>query len=501
MEGDMAVRMPSPMKHPRTGVYWYRKVIPAHLRAVVGKREIQRTLGTKNLREAKRLYPSVAERVEREIALAEGRVLPAHLTLQQVVALSGDWYRAALAKQEPDPASEEEYGLRLDMAQDASERGRVEHFVKTELDRLLSEKGLVIDGTSRRALAERLFWDMVTLWNTLIRRSRGDYSPDPHLVTIPAWQDKAAAGALGRGPSFEELVEGWALDATPTPTVKKKFTYHLRLLARHLGTDNLTETHASNVTRADVIAFKEAELKAGKAPKTVWSELAGIGAVFSWAAKNEKIPTNPATKIEVAALKAAKRRGDRPRYPYSTEEAVKILQASRRETNCDLRWLPWLCAFTGARIGEVAGLRARDVEQIDAVWYVAIGLQRQQVKTGSSRRRVPLHRALIAEGFLKYAQSKTPDQRLFSTWAGDNVSGWIREKVGITDPKKGPSHSWRHRFEDEGRSVGIEEDIRDALSGHKNARICREYGAGYTDPRLLHRLVEAINRIPVPPGL
>jgi integrase len=125
--------------------------------------------------------------------------------------------------------------------------------------------------------------------------------------------------------------------------------------------------------------------------------------------------------------------------------------------------------------------RGKDLHQIDGGWYVAIGLDRQSAKTGSSRRRVPLHRALIAEGFLAYAQTKGGNERLFSSWAGDNVSKCMRGTVGITDEKKGPSHSWRHRFEDEGRAAGIEEDIRDALSGHRNARIGREYGHGYID--------------------
>src|SRR5207244_6053326 len=131
--------------------------------------------------------------------------------------------------------------------------------------------------------------------------------------------------------------------------------------------------------------------------------------------KNEKIPINPATKIEVAALKAARRRGEKPRFPYTTAEAVKILTMARQETNPDRRWLPWLCAFTGARISEVASARGKDIHQIEGVWYVGIGLDRQSAKTGSSRRRVPLHRALIPEGFLAYAQSKGANEPLFSS--------------------------------------------------------------------------------------
>lgn len=500
----MVVKMPAPMKHPRTGVYWFRKVIPPHLRPVMGRREIQRTLGTKDLREAKRRWPAVAEQVEREIALAERQALPTRLTLQQIVALSGEWYRAALAKQEADPATVEEYDLLIDQAAEAHERGRIREYVKPTLDPLLAETGLVPDATSCRDLENRLFWDMIQLWNTLKRRSLGDYTPDPHLDTLPRWQEaapKASPSQAQRGPTFEALIEGWALDAAPTPSVKTMFTRYLRTLGRHLGIEDLTETDALQVTRTDLIAFKEARLKAGKAPKTVASEIAGIAAVFSWAFQNEKIPANPAIKITVGALRAAKRRGEKARYPYTPEEALTILRAARKEQRPDTRWLPWLCAFTGARISEAAGLRPCDIEQIDGAWFVAIGLSRQQAKSASSRRRVPLHPALIEEGFLDFARPSASTEALFPKRSSENVARWIRETVRITDKKKGPSHSWRHRFEDEGRAAGIEEDIRDALAGHSNPSIGREYGTGYTDPRLLHRLVEAINKLPVPVGL
>jgi choline dehydrogenase-like flavoprotein len=194
---------------------------------------------------------------------------------------------------------------------------------------LVAAKGLVVDTGSLRELCTRLFWDAVQLWNTLKRRAEGDYSPDPHLATLPEWE-LSKAGKATAGPTFDDLIEGWALDTHPTKTVKTNFSRHLRFLSEHLGHDD-----AANVERKDIIAFKEAELRAGKAPKTVSTELGGVGAVFSWAFKNEKIPVNPATKIEVAALKAARRRGEKPRFPYATQEAVTILTIARRETNPD----------------------------------------------------------------------------------------------------------------------------------------------------------------------
>jgi len=51
--------MVSPFKHPRTGVHQIRKGVPEALRLIVGKRELQRSLGTKDPGQAKRLASAV----------------------------------------------------------------------------------------------------------------------------------------------------------------------------------------------------------------------------------------------------------------------------------------------------------------------------------------------------------------------------------------------------------------------------------------------------------
>ena len=56
--------MARPWKHTKSGVYWYRKMEPGHLRAAISKTEIKSSLGTKDPKEAKRRYPDVAARVD-----------------------------------------------------------------------------------------------------------------------------------------------------------------------------------------------------------------------------------------------------------------------------------------------------------------------------------------------------------------------------------------------------------------------------------------------------
>ncbi|WP_166036855.1 DUF6538 domain-containing protein [Sphingosinicella sp. YJ22] len=57
--------MTAPSKDPRTGIYYFRKVIPPELRPAFGKREYKVSLGTRDPVEAKALMPERAAAYER----------------------------------------------------------------------------------------------------------------------------------------------------------------------------------------------------------------------------------------------------------------------------------------------------------------------------------------------------------------------------------------------------------------------------------------------------
>jgi hypothetical protein len=92
----MVLYMSRPWKHPKTGVYYFRKVVPEAMRQLVGKVEERRTLGTKDPREAARKFTEVAAKVAAEWeALRRGPVM-ADLARNFVQQLGPDG-RAALA--------------------------------------------------------------------------------------------------------------------------------------------------------------------------------------------------------------------------------------------------------------------------------------------------------------------------------------------------------------------------------------------------------------------
>ena len=145
---------------------------------------------------------------------------------------------------------------------------------------------------------------------------------------------------------------------------------------------------------------------------------------------------------------------------YSDEEARKVLKAALAQPDALRRWVPFLCAYTGARVSEVCQLRAEDIIQIEDIWCVRFVPEAGSLKNASSERAVPLHPALIDQGILKLAQKvgsgplfarASPDR--FGSQGGNGakiIARWVRS-LGLEDPRISPNHSWRHRLRTLGR--------------------------------------------------
>jgi len=72
----MVLSMSRPWRHPETGAYYYRKLVPEAMRKLVGKVEVRQSLGTKTPREAALRHAEVAAKVAAEWeALRRGPVM------------------------------------------------------------------------------------------------------------------------------------------------------------------------------------------------------------------------------------------------------------------------------------------------------------------------------------------------------------------------------------------------------------------------------------------
>src|SRR5687767_7323753 len=98
--------MAAPWVHPKTGMLWYRKVIPPRARHLFGgKWEVRRSLKTRDPREAKARHAQIAAEIEARIATFGAP--PQRLTYQEQCMLAGEWYRRKRDEWEPDPGDAE----------------------------------------------------------------------------------------------------------------------------------------------------------------------------------------------------------------------------------------------------------------------------------------------------------------------------------------------------------------------------------------------------------
>lgn len=507
----MVLQMASPFKHPRTGVYWARYVVPKALRPLVGKSERQRTLGTKDPATAKTLFPGVLAALQAEVRLAADRAAgkTVSLTASQVAEMVGAYYRdnAALADADPGTAADadEWMGLLLDASTEPTDdetaaAERVFRATGDDLERarvFLEGRGIVADTETTQRAAEALFWARYRLQQRRLQRARQDFGPDPNEARYP--QPGSAASAL----TFTALLEAHQAERQEQPKTFDRRRHALRRLREVVGHDD-----AHRIDKAAVRTLKEKRAAGGASNPTIAADIAMLRGLWTWGAANGLISETRPNPFSGMTPKGSKKRTTE-RQPFSEDEARAMLEAARAERGW-LRWLPWVLAFTGCRLEEVCGAMRADVRQVQGVWVLDIHDRSpgRTLKDGQPVRMVPLHPALIEEGFLGYVTALGDADHLFpdlqpgrfgkrSEMATKKLGRWMRSRIGITDPAKVAGHSWRHRMKDLLRFSGAPAEAADAFLGHTNAvNAGSGYGMGWRGRP--DALLKFIAKLPTP---
>lgn len=493
----MALAMSRPWKHPKTGVYWLRKRVPHDLLAVIGKPEAKRTLGTKDPEEAKRRHSAAL--VELEAQWANLRAGPRTLSEVEAHALVAYLYGELTEHYRDNPSEQKFWRVELidRVLQSEKERvalfesiGRVfpewwhsmaamEDWCRTLAARILAEKGLVVDEPGLRRVERAIAQVAQRAALHLKRRAEGHLDAEPALgpASGPSASRVSAPVPVAEPFAFEAALKLWIAEKQPAPKTVYEWTRVLRQLEAHLG-----HADARRVSADDLIAWKAGLVAAGQKPKTIRdAKIAPVRAILQCAVNNRKLDVNPAERVVVDV----KTRAAEARRGFTDAEAVTILRAAQRATDPVLRWVPFVCAYSGARVSEVCQLRREDIHQHEGVWCMRIAAEAGSLKNVNSERAVPLHPALISEGFLGFLDPiKTgpifaglpPDTFGKRGGNGTKVLGRFVRSLGLTDLRLGPNHSWRHRFKTQGRVHGLALDIVNAMTGHGTRSVADAYG-------------------------
>lgn len=356
-----------------------------------------------------------------------------------------------------------------------------------ETSQFLHAKHFSLDPAARELFLDYVCRDLFAALNLLIRRATGDYSEDTHPKQFPKLERTA-------DPSLTPwaLLERWVAEVKPAvSTVDRWRGVFLKLK------EDFPNHSAATLTTEEIREWLRELITPERSAVTVrdvW-KVAGR-TVFGWAAEQHLIARNPFADVRITV---PRKNLVRETKAFTAEETKTILKAAsaisqpRTPGEAARRWAPWLCAYTGARAGEITQLRGVDVVTQDGIPAIVITPEAGTQKMGKSRT-VPLHEHLVEQGFLVFAKSAgrgplfynppkgTPDKpeptnprKPRYVKAREHLAKWVRE-LGITDPDVKPNHAWRHTFKQVGYRNEIHERLLDAIVGHTPLNVGRGYG-------------------------
>jgi hypothetical protein len=424
------------LNRSKSGAYTARKGIPKDVQEeyerLYGHRwEAKLTLpATLKPAEAKARYGEWLTEVETRIDTIRARRNGNRqaLSQKQARALAGEWYRWFIAQHEDNPGVPERWRQNfwalidrleelapdsvlannrkdLDWIRDPDVLNGIRPAMAKEakVDRFLANKGHALTGEAYNLFLDCVLEEYITATLLLERRANGDFSTDERLEQFPAFE--ATPGVPKSSKGFEgltpwKLFEAWIAARQPGRATVDRWRCVFLDLDQHFK-----GRAAGSISVDDAQSWADQlpnEDRSARTVNEIWCSAART--VFGWGVKTRKLTTNPFKGVSVTQPKKIR---TRETDEFSPAEANLILTASlafemipERPFDAARRWVPWLCAYTGARAGEITQLRGKDVVKHEGVWAIQITPEAGTVKTGKPRT-IPLHEHLIEQGFIE----------------------------------------------------------------------------------------------------
>jgi integrase len=441
------------------------------------------------------------------------------LTQREARALAGEWYRWFVGQHEENPGQPDGWiywqwavtdELEAAVGSDPREIDWTAPEVRKEIRRIIADaakttqflasRGEVLTAAAMDMFFDDVLGDFLVATGLLDRRARGDYSSDRHLQTLPEYRKpecpKAAPqSAVRSGKTAMKLFEDYILASDLAARTISHWRVVFTTLDKQLAGrdfDALSDDEAQQWVNTLVTKRRSAS--------RVINWIKALKAVGKWAVKQRSIARNPFTD---SSIRVPKKTRHRETKAFSTDEIKLILSRANaithtREPGMAMRrWVPWICAYTGARAGEITQLRGKDVIEKGGINALFITPEAGSTKTRTPRT-VPIHDHLVAQGFLDYVRSKGKGPLFYNptntettatqntdithpklppaVHARSSLGRWIRS-IGITDKEVSPTHGWRHTFKQIADRHGISDRVSDAITGHAPPTEGRAYGA------------------------
>jgi integrase len=353
-----------------------------------------------------------------------------------------------------------------------------------EVSQFLHAKTLTLDPASRDMLLDCVCHDLFEALKLLERNAQGDYSEDRYAKRFPAFE-RTGDPALTPWALFEQ----WVSEAKPAASTVDRWRGVFLKLKEELPV-------AATITSEEAQAWARRLISPERGERTVrdvW--IVAAHTVFAWAFGQRLLTRNPFSEVQITV---PRRPRTRETESFTLDETKIILSAAlavaapKTKAQAAKRWVPWLCAYTGARAGEMTQLRGADV-MTQGTPAIKITPDAGTVKTRKPRT-VPLHEHLISQGFLEFAKASGKGPLFYNELksaraaseatnppkaryvkAREHLAAWVR-KIGVTDPEVKPNHAWRDTFKLIADRAEISEKMSDAITGHAQKTVARSYG-------------------------
>jgi len=539
------MRMSTPYKHPKTGIYYLRKAVPKELHQSLNKKMINWSLGTRDPDKAKQLFPSKLHKCE---VLFENARNGFSITKSNAFEMARRWFKKSLNEDEAQRESGKQesiidtnpdtkdlhsyYDYHIEELIEAHESGNAYRVVKDTLSDIAKSEDIPLTETMKGfdILIEAVFSATVKYYRILNKRSDKDWSIDvmdkldEYLKPDMQYENKAGGG-LAVQQLFEKYRDEKELNNKTADETQK-------VISRFVGM--FPNVRAQDINGEMVREFKEILIKTPSYPSkaqgklslpklmisigsnfqgdtlsdsSINKHLSRLGTVLQWGFNNSYFSNNWNNPTQG---KTVKRKGNKKDIsPFSNDDINKIFSTDIYTKQLRPKggsgeasyWLPVIALYTGMRMNEIGQLWLNDVKQKDDVWFFNINEnENKNVKNNSSIRLVPIHQKIIDLGFIEYVNSLSGNKvfpLLVNSGKYDgvtqNYSKWFGRhlrKIGIDDKSK-VFHSSRHLVKDMLRNAGVDTSINDSLFGHSSGNVGGSYGDGYG----LTMLNQAIQKI------
>jgi integrase len=282
--------------------------------------------------------------------------------------------------------------------------------------------------------------------------------------------------------------------ATELYLAEKKLDNSLKTINEKRSTYNefialFGDADTNSVGTETAISYKNKLISDGLSALRINKTLSFMKDFFAYAI-NHKLyfDGNPFENLAISK-KSKLHKGVKSYEEFSDEELKLIFENHQYKSflnKPDYYWLPFLGLFTGARIEELASLKASQIKQENGVWIFDI----LNGKNSNSIRKIPIHDQILQSGFFKYVESVKEENGQLFPKIKPTINGYSKnssrrfgqylELIGMKSDRK-VFHSFRSTFINRMTYSNIHPAILMGIVGHYEQSKIDFSGAHFTN--------------------